>query len=327
MSPVRGRPKIVVLLGVATVAILLLCHQARKIINSYGKKFNTWSLIFSLEQLELLKVDKYHNEVTRIRILCLIVTSPQHHGNRAVHVAATWARHCDRAVFLTTELDPRLPNVLLTPGAADYNSLWDKVTKEARWVPYTTEVWPHWMKVGGEVKFDAQTNPIIGFNSVLGTDAMKLLDWGEGSVYLNGGAGYALSQGAVAALVENGLQNNECKSLPLGTAEDVNMAMCLRHLGTEFVDSRDKLGRQRFHVYPPNDIIDPRAATTWKHLWLKKIPTHPYRFGFSELSDEVISFHYVNPETMYLIYYLVYHLHSGTMKLQQPQAPFNPNPK
>ncbi|XP_068242646.1 glycoprotein-N-acetylgalactosamine 3-beta-galactosyltransferase 1-like [Palaemon carinicauda] len=67
------------------------------------------------------------------RILCLIVTSPDYHDERASHVAVTWARHCTESVFLTTRRDFRLPRTILTPGATSYHQLWGKVKQGFEW--------------------------------------------------------------------------------------------------------------------------------------------------------------------------------------------------
>ena len=67
-------------------------------------------------------------DISRVRVLCLIVTAPQHHQDRARHVKLTWAKHCDRAVFVSSEADPTLGQVIAVPQAVSYNQLWDKVT-------------------------------------------------------------------------------------------------------------------------------------------------------------------------------------------------------
>lgn len=54
----------------------------------------------------------------------------------------------------------------------------------------------------------------------------------QGTWYFNGGAGYVLSRGAVARLVQKGLRQHQCRDhLQLGTKEDVNMALCLSYVG------------------------------------------------------------------------------------------------
>ena len=63
------------------------------------------------------------------KIVCLIVTSPKYHATRAAHVLATWARHCSRAVFLTSENDPMFPEAVVVSEASGYNDLWEKVTR------------------------------------------------------------------------------------------------------------------------------------------------------------------------------------------------------
>ncbi|XP_045612202.2 glycoprotein-N-acetylgalactosamine 3-beta-galactosyltransferase 1 [Procambarus clarkii] len=258
------------------------------------------------------------------RILCLIVTTPHYHQERAVHVASTWAQRCSLAVFLTTRPDPRLPRILLTPGARSYDQLWDKVTQGFQWA------YGHREEFDWVVKADDDTFLVVehlqAALSALDPDqplasGVHLRTWETGKTYLNGGAGYVLSRGAVTRLVEEGLQARACKdNLELGLNEDVNMASCLSFVGVELLDSRDSAGRQRFHVYPPQQLIDPRQENSFFHLWLKKISIYPYKFGYSELSEEVISFHYVDAETMYLLYYLIYLVNPTTTTTINPST-------
>ncbi|KAG7156738.1 Glycoprotein-N-acetylgalactosamine 3-beta-galactosyltransferase 1-A-like, partial [Homarus americanus] len=61
---------------------------------------------------------------------------------------------------------------------------------------------------------------------------LHLRTWETSSTYLNGGAGYVLSRGAVTRLVEEGINGRVCSDhLNFGPGEDVNMADCLTYLG------------------------------------------------------------------------------------------------
>lgn len=75
------------------------------------------------------KLDFVIGDTSGPKILCLITTSPKYHQTRAVHVAATWARHCSRAVFLTSEADPNLADSYVNSGAGGYYDLWEKISK------------------------------------------------------------------------------------------------------------------------------------------------------------------------------------------------------
>lgn len=264
------------------------------------------------------------------RILCLIITSPPYHVTRARHVAATWSPHCTRAVFLTTLEDPTLPEVLLTPGAATYDQLWEKVTKGFLWA-YKVLGEFDWVVKADDDSFVFVEN-LRAAVKVLDPDSplaagVHLATWETGETYLNGGASYVLSRGAVRVLVERGIQDGKCqRELELGTLEDVNMAACLRLLGVKFLDSRDSEGRQRFHIYPPQELVDPRSEADLRHLWLRRVSVYPYKFGYGELSDEVISFHYVDAETMYLIYYLVYLVNPHADPPHRARSPLKPLP-
>ncbi|KAK7068777.1 Transferase activity protein [Halocaridina rubra] len=336
---VKNMPKLA--LAVIGIVIIVLLYQAITTIYYY----RDYIVLFIPESPLPVMRSKAHSIVSNLkhrnqgqsadfadppRILCLIVTSPKYHDLRASHVDATWSRHCTKAIFLTTERDVRLSNVLLTPGASSYYQLWDKVTQGFEWA-YDYRDQFDWF-----YKADDDTFTIIeNLQAALsGLDPERpqatgnmLCTWDTGSTYLNGGAGYVLSRGAVIKLVEEGLRSKACSNnLALGTNEDVNMANCLAYLGVDFLDSRDELGNQRFNIYPPKELVDPRQANRITHLWLKKVSRFPYRFGYSEMSESVISFHYVDGPTMYLLYYLIYIVNPANAEALQ-SYPFQKSPQ
>lgn len=47
-------------------------------------------------------------EIKKIRILCMLNTSPSNHRTRAVHIKQTWGKHCDKLVFASTLTDLNL---------------------------------------------------------------------------------------------------------------------------------------------------------------------------------------------------------------------------
>lgn len=244
---------------------------------------------------------------------------------------ATWSSHCSRAVFLTTLEDAALPEVVLTPEVDAYDQLWEKVTLGFEWA-YGRLGDFEWVVKADDDSFVLVENlraAVLELNPETPVaTGVHLRTWETGETYLNGGASYVLSRGAVRTLVEKGLREGRCKAdLELGTSEDVNMAACLALLGVDLLDSRDSEGRQRFHIYPPQELVDPRQEVDLRHLWLKKISIHPYKFGYGELSDEVISFHYVDAETMYLIYYLVYLVNPSVQGPGSPLKALPPEPK
>ena len=60
---------------------------------------------------------------------------------------------------------------------------------------------------------------------------------------MTGGAGYVLSRRALEIFVAGQGDNTTCRAGDQGP-EDVEIARCLQRLGVNFIDTRDKFGRQ-----------------------------------------------------------------------------------
>ncbi|CAG5132784.1 unnamed protein product [Candidula unifasciata] len=124
--------------------------------------------------------------------------------------------------------------------------------------------------------------------------------------YMSGGAGYVLSKEAVKRLVKQGFEDSgKCRG-DGGGAEDVEMGKCLHNVGVEAGDTRDELGRERFHPFIPEHHLIPDILP--KDMWYWSYNYYPAKQGQECCSDYAITFHYVPPNMMYVLEYLIYHL-------------------
>ncbi|CAG0908182.1 unnamed protein product, partial [Darwinula stevensoni] len=111
--------------------------------------------------------------------------------------------------------------------------------------------------------------------------------------------GYVLSREAVNRLAEEALLNP--RTCPLGKDEDVSI------VGVEAGDSRDEYGRWRFFPFNPETQLNPIVEHRFN--WLFRFTHYNYTEGPECCSDTAIAFHYVSPNLMHAMEYLVYHLH------------------
>ncbi|RZC36148.1 Fringe domain containing protein, partial [Asbolus verrucosus] len=257
----------------------------------------------------------------KVRVLCWIMTGPNNHEKRAKHVKATWGKRCNKLLFMSSEKvgdlfmlkcflrqDDSLPAVAL-PVSEGRNNLWAKTKEAFKYVYHNHANDADWFLKADDDTYVILENlrymlmPYSPNESIyFGCRFKPYVKQG----YMSGGAGYVLSKEAVKRFIEVGLTNSTKCSKSNGGAEDVEIGKCLEAVDVKAGDSRDSLGRGRFFPFVPEHHLIPGHVK--KNFWYWQYIYYESKEGMDCCSDNAVSFHYVTPNQMYVLEYLIYHL-------------------
>ncbi|XP_030377536.1 glycoprotein-N-acetylgalactosamine 3-beta-galactosyltransferase 1-like isoform X2 [Scaptodrosophila lebanonensis] len=249
--------------------------------------------------------DKLFREV---RILCWIMTNPTNHKKKARHVKRTWGKRCNILLFMSSAADDELPTVQLPVGEGRIN-LWHKVKEAFKYV-YKH----HYNDADWFLKADDDTYTVVENMRYMlypyspetpvhfGCKFKPFVKQG----YMSGGAGYVLSREALRRFIVEAIPNPKL-CLP-GTVinEDIEIGRCLENVNVTAGDTRDAMGRGRMFPFVPETHLIPAKSDT--QFWYWKYVFYKTDDGLDCCSDLAISFHYVSPNLMYVLDYLIYHL-------------------
>ncbi|KAJ8298981.1 hypothetical protein KUTeg_023041 [Tegillarca granosa] len=243
------------------------------------------------------------NLTDEVRILVWILTGPQYLDSRTIHVKQTWGRRCNVLLFFSSVENKTFPTIgvnttegrehLTAKSVFAWNYIYKNHFDDADWF----------------MKADDNTYVIVEnlryFLSTKNTN--ELIFFGHHFQAINkngffsGGSGYVLSKAALKRYSTTPSITNKCRKD--GEAEDAAMGECMEKLGVEVGDSIDSKGRSRFHCF------DVRSHVFGHYpKWYYSYDSHGAKKGIENISDYPVSFHYIDPKTMYLLEFYIYHL-------------------
>ena len=227
---------------------------------------------------------------------------------------------CDGFMVASNETVPSLNIVNIQHwGEENYNGVWQKLRSIWAYIYSAYAEDYDFFYLGGDDYYLIVEN----LRSFLASEEMVSAAGGEGwpsPLYLgrrvldrhdlhevlnHGGPGYVLNRAALKLLVEKAFMQESCQPYRWKHSEDRFLGECFRGVSVNPYDTRDHNHLHRFHIFTPYQI----ATGSWGGLgkWVKtyvcfddKEEECPY--GWSTVSEESISFHYVQPPLMKQIF-------------------------
>ncbi|XP_056006098.1 glycoprotein-N-acetylgalactosamine 3-beta-galactosyltransferase 1-like isoform X5 [Ostrea edulis] len=251
----------------------------------------------------LVNEKSYLEEKARkLRILCYTMTIPSNMQTKAVAVNNTWGTRCTKLVFVTQKPSSSF-DTMQVDVQEGRSYLTDKTVKTliALYKTYRND-YDWFFKCDDDVyiimenlrhllaKHDSHIPVYLGHQFRLFTT--------QG--YLSGGAGYAMNRRALEKINEDGFQvSGKCDIS--GKDEDLDIGHCFEKLGVKVYSTIDSHKRQSFHPFGFQRAFYGHVGGEMFYV------SRPYKTGPECCSEFTVSFHYVTPEDMYLMEFLLYH--------------------
>ncbi|EMP42688.1 Glycoprotein-N-acetylgalactosamine 3-beta-galactosyltransferase 1-B [Chelonia mydas] len=191
------------------------------------------------------------------------MTGPSNLETKARHVQATWARHCNVVLFMSSVRDDGFPAVGLDTKEGRDQLYW----KTIRAFQYVHQ--HHLEQADWFLKADDDTFVVLdNLRWLLANHTPEApVYFGKRfkpfakQGYMSGGAGYVLSKEALRRFVE-GFRTQVCSHT--SSVEDLALGQCMEKMGVRAGDSRDAAGRETFHPFGPESHLTGKFS---KSFW------------------------------------------------------------
>ncbi|XP_067282328.1 glycoprotein-N-acetylgalactosamine 3-beta-galactosyltransferase 1 [Pseudorasbora parva] len=244
------------------------------------------------------------------------MTQPQHLESRTQHVRATWGKRCNVILYMSSK-ESDFPTVGLNVSEGRSQLYWKTIRAFQHIHEHHLDD-ADWFLKADDDTFVVLENLRYGLSK---HNTEEPLYFGRrfapfvAQGYMSGGAGYVLSKEALRRFVK-GFADGLCTHNT--EVEDIGLGKCMEAMKVRMGDSRDVLGRQTFHPFPPDYYLLrqlPRPRP-WYLFYEHYDPVE----GPGCCSDLAISFHYIDAVRMHTLQYYTYHLRPYGYKHR-----FNPN--
>ncbi|KAI4883113.1 hypothetical protein NFI96_020364 [Prochilodus magdalenae] len=289
-----------VILGFASVQLFLMSEFE---ITRGFRRFSQFQHGIPTEfNVSVRKTDGVEKQMSsKVRVLCWVMTRPLNLQTKTRHIQATWAKHCNMVLYMSSEATD-FPTVGLNVSEGRAQLYW-KTIRAFQYIHTHHLDSAEWF-----LKADDDTFVVVeNLRRLLCQhDTEEPVYFGHRfrpfvkQGYMSGGAGYVLSREALRRFVQ-GFSSGQCTHT--GPVEDKELGRCMQTMKIKAGDSRDEKARETFNPFPLESHLKPLAKKpTWSYSYYGK------NQGPGCCSDYAISFHYIRPAQMYELEYYTHHL-------------------
>lgn len=241
----------------------------------------------------------------RIRVLCWVFTSQDRLHRFGKAVKETWGKRCSVLVFMSNQDDKEFGAINLEAHDAVMSNKWSKTRAAWKYIHKNHLHDADWFLKADDDTYVIMENLRLLLTSYSPTDPAYLGRWFKTSgEYNTESTGYVFSKETLRTFAR--ALNNPMKCKKDSDLDDSNVGKCLAAFGIHPSDTRDADGKEKFHPFAPEYHIIPDAIKS--NHWLHGTNKHPVFSGLKCCSENSISFHGIESNTLYILEYLVYHL-------------------
>uniref|UniRef100_A0A2M4BS04 Glycoprotein-N-acetylgalactosamine 3-beta-galactosyltransferase 1 n=1 Tax=Anopheles marajoara TaxID=58244 RepID=A0A2M4BS04_9DIPT len=264
------------------------------------------------------------NLTDSVRVLCWVMTTPENHQEKVVHLKATWGARCNKLLIMSSVADEAIGSIALPIKEEGRQSLWNKTREAFRYIYQHHLAEYDWFLKADDDTYVVLENlryflhPFSPEMPIYFGSKFRYPEYVKQG-YFSGGAGYVLSREAVRRFNEMALEDEEHCSVAYDT-EDLEMGKCMEYVNVTAGDSRDALGRKRFLPMEPVFHLT-SSVTEDPNFWYNQYSYYEPYYGKNCCSSLAISFHYVPGKHMHMMDYLIYDLHAWGSRYESPALP------